>query len=302
MQLFYLITGPVGKVLGLILLMSVFGLGLGTMNAWYLQTVDAGVINNERFDRVVLKGSHGTADDAWAAVTGTETNPTLNYPTTTGEANALRPSQHNPTNHKALRVVKEDGECKAYTSGQVSSNNHFIASETAYTPIGTEVTIDGVSNGTVTGTASRKPAKVIGCEWQEESKIFKQAGMGGLIAIVLQAVGLAGPVLLLTEVGTFASSFARRAGGNPILSIVITLIVLLLVGTMMQTFVPFLSDAFEAIDSQRFLMYDSGLGKLATVISSFLGVVLVAGLLMLGWSLWQNLRGGNLLGGAGQRM
>ena len=71
-----------------------------------------------------------------------------------------------------------------------------------------------------------------------------------------------------------------------------------------QTFVPFLSDAFAAIDSKRFLMYDSGLGKLATVISSFLGVVLVAGLLMLGWSLWQNLRGGNLLGGygGGQRM
>ena len=77
---------------------------------------------------------------------------------------------------------------------------------------------------------------------------------------------------------------------------------LLLVGTLMQTFIPFLSEAFSAIDSKRFLMYDTGLGKLATVISSFFGVVLVAGLLMLGWGLWQNLRTGNMLGGSGQRM
>ena len=251
MQLFTLITGPVGKVLGLILLMSVFGLGLGTMNAWYLQTVDAGVVNNERFDRIVVKGSN-TADEAWAAATAS-----------------------------GIFILDDaSGDCDAGSA----------AAGTYYTPIGTEVTVDS-SN------------EVEGCEWEEESEIFKQAGMGGLIAIVLQAVGLAGPVLLLTEVGTFASSFARKAGGNPILSIVITLIVLLLVGTMMQTFVPFLSDAFAAIDANRFLMYDSGLGKLATVISSFLGVVLVAGLLMLGWSLWQNLRGGNLLGsGGGQRM
>ena len=250
MQLFSLITGPVGKVLGLILLMSVFGLGLGTMNSWYLQTVDAGVVNNERFDRVVAKGAHSTADEAWEAATA-----------------------------PVLVTKKTGGGC---TSG-VSTGATF------YTPIGTEVSLD--SSGDIDG-----------CEWQEESDIFKQAGMGGLIAIVLQAVGLAGPVLLLTEVGTFAGSFARKAGGHPILSIVITLIVLLLVGTMMQTFIPFLDTAFAAIDSKRFLMYDSGLGKLATVISSFLGVVLVAGLLMLGWGLWQNLRGGNLLGGAGQRM
>ena len=251
MHLFTLITGPVGRVLGLILLMSVFGLGLGTMNSWFLQTVDAGVINNERVDRIVKKGTdHETADEAWADSASTA----------------------------VLISEKSGGGCTVATTAG-----------THYTPIGTEVT----------ATAT----EVTGCEWQDESDVFKQAGMGGLIAIVLQAIGLAGPVLLLTEVGTFAGSFARKAGGNPILSIVITLIVLLLVGTMMQTFIPFLDQAFAAIDSKRFLMYDSGLGKLATVISSFLGVVLVAGLLMLGWGLWQNLRGGNLLGGGGgQRM
>ena len=246
-----MITGPIGKVLGLILLMSVFGLGLGTMNSWFLQTVDAGVINNERVDRVVAKGSHETADAAWSASGAT-----------------------------AIMITGSGTNC--VLSG-LTDNNVY------YTPIGTEV---------IAGSATT----IDGCEWEKESDIFKQAGMGGLIAIILQAVGLAGPVLLLTEVGSFANSFAKRATGNPILGIIITLITLLLVGSMMQTFIPFLSTAFAAIDSSRFLMYATGLGRLATVVSSFLGVSLVAGLLVLGWSLWQNLRGGNLLQGGGQRM
>ena len=300
MYIFDMITGPIGKVLGLILLMAVFGLGLGTMNSWFLQTVDACVINNERVDRVVLKGDYETADEAWAAVTGTEDNPTFTYGSQ-GQAPGRDPAAHGPTENKALKIVS-DGGCKVYTSNSVSTANHHITSATAYTPIGTEVTIPALTNGSSTGTSSVKKAKIDGGVWELESDIFKQAGMGGLIAIILQAVGLAGPVLLLTEVGSFANSFAKRATGNPILSIIITLITLLLVGSMMQTFIPFLSTAFAAIDSSRFLMYATGLGRLATVVSSFLGVSLVAGLLVLGWSLWQNLRGGNLLQGSGQRM
>ena len=52
-----LIAGPIGRILGLILLLTVFSLGIGTINGWFLNSVDAGVVNNERFDRVV-RGGH----------------------------------------------------------------------------------------------------------------------------------------------------------------------------------------------------------------------------------------------------
>lgn len=267
MNMFSIITGPIGKVLSLILLMAVFGLALGTMNSWYMQTRDAGVVNYERFDRVVLKGDYDTPDEAWAAVTGV----------VEGDATAAA--------RAANMAYKLAATCGISITGGV------IADDVLYTPSGTELKFS-----TTTG-------HIAGCEWSKSSKLFQQAGMKQLIEIILQAIGLAGPVFLLTEVGNFARSFTQRMGGGPILSIILTLVVLLLVGTLMGVFIPFLSDAFAAIDSNRFVMYDSGLGKLATVVSSFLGISLVAGLLVLGWSLWKNLRSGNLLaGGSGQRM
>ena len=145
---------------------------------------------------------------------------------------------------------------------------------------------------------------ISGCEWDTESKIFSQAGLGGLIEIILQAAGLAGPVLLLTQLGSFGSNFANRVGSHPILGVVLMIIILLLVGTMLNVFIPFLDLAFLAIDGNRFIMYDTGLGKLSTVVSSFYGVVLVSGMLMLAWQLWQSTRSGNIITGgmAGQRM
>ena len=268
-MLYTAITGPIGKVLSLILLMAVFGLALGVMNSWFLFTKDTGLVHNERVDRIVLKGSHTTPDEAWASVTAVVAHG--------GTAASV-------VNTSAYSIGNDSGDCEIEVSGATVGS-------VWYSPSGTEVTLSSATGG------------ITGCEWDEESNLFKVAGMSQLIEIILQAAGLAGPVFLLMEVGGFAKTFTSKMGGGPVMSIVLTLVVLLLVGTMMSTFVPFLSDAYEAIDSKRFLMYDTGLGRLATVISSFFGVVLVAGLLMLGWGLWQNLKSGNLLtGGAGQRM
>ena len=73
-----------------------------------------------------------------------------------------------------------------------------------------------------------------------------------------------------------------------------------MVATLLNVFIPFLEGAVFAIDPNRFQMYDTGLGQLSVVVRSFYGVVLVSGVLMVVWTLWNNVNSGNML--QGQRM
>ena len=84
----------------------------------------------------------------------------------------------------------------------------------------------------------------------------------------------------------------RNMGSHPILAAVLTVIMLLLVATLLNTFVPFLTDAFEAIDKNRFIMYDEGLGAISTVVGNFYGVVVVSSMMMIAWQVIKHLRGG----------
>ena len=93
----------------------------------------------------------------------------------------------------------------------------------------------------------------------------------------------------------------KNMGSHPILAAVLTVILLLLVATLLNTFVPFLTAAFEAIDKNRFVMYDEGLGNLSVVVGNFYGVVVVASMMMIAWQVVKHLRGGNVINAA-QRM
>ena len=142
---------------------------------------------------------------------------------------------------------------------------------------------------------------IAGCEWSPAGPVFSAGGLSGLVEIILQAAGLAPPIALLFALGTFGTSFLRNMGSHPILAAVLTVIMLLLVATLLNTFVPFLTDAFAAIDKNRFIMYDEGLGNVSTVIANFYGVVVVASMMMIAWELVKHLKGGNVIN-SGQRM
>ena len=292
-----LIRGPVGMLIGLVVWLIVFPMLLGGINGWYLQAQEAGVVSGERFDRVVLKGDHENPEDAWQAVTGLETNPTFNYGST-GLDNARDPADHGPTENKGLKLVDDSG-CKVYTTNTVSTNNHFIKAATAYTPLGSEVSIPQLANGTETGSASRREAKISGCTWEEAGEVFNSGGLSPLVEIILQAAGLAPPIALLFALGTFGTSFMRNVGSHPILAAVLTAIAFLLLATLLNTFIPFVSDAFAAIDKNRFEMYNQGLGNVATVVGNFYGVVIVASIMSVAWQILQSLRGRNTLSAQG---
>ena len=262
------IKGPVGFLVGLVIWLIVMPLILGAINGWYLLTVDACVIDSERVDRIVLKGS-SNAEDTWKGVTSVVSGGTTAAPVATSVYTLLQLSGTTMCNPNA------------------SAN---VAGDEWYTP----------SGSTVSRTAGN--INISGGQWEGVSGLFTAGGLGSLIRLVLQAAGLAPPIAIMAVLGSFGQSFVKRMGGNPIIAAVVTVITLLLVATLLNSLVPFIASAFESIDPNRFAMFDGGLGNVSVIVRRFYGVVLVASLIMVAWSVLKSMKGGNALGGAGDRM
>ena len=279
-----IIRGPVGQLIGLVVWLIVFPLLLGSINGWYLQAKSAGVVSGERFDRVVLVGSNTSPEDAWQGVTS------LSSPF----AHANDTNKFTPSANTAYSVTRSGTGCQIGTVALESGTSaaQLIDAATWYTPLGSKVT----TANTVAASPTAVPVAVAGCEYHDGGSIFGSGGLSPLIEIILQAAGLAPPIALLFALGTFGSSFMRNnMGQHPIMAAVMTAISFLLLATLLNTFIPFVSDAFEAIDANRFLMYDEGLGAVSSVIGNFFGVVIVASIMTVAWQVLQGLRGRNAL-------
>ena len=175
------------------------------------------------------------------------------------------------------------GGCVILSNMATPAAQTFVSSNVgAYTPTGTEVQ--------VSGTAGTNPT-IDGGKWSESSSALQAGGLGTMIGVLLQAGGLAPPVFLLMTLGGMALSFIRNTGANPIMAAVIVGIIILLFSTILNTLMPFLTDAYEALEPMRYAMYASGIGSLATVIGNFFGVSLIAGGIMVAWHLFQGMRG-----------
>ena len=278
------IKGPVGFLVGLVIWLIVMPLILGAINGWYLLTVDSCVIDSERVDRVVNKGTHANAEDAWKGVTSVS-NIFFAQPVAT----------------TAYTLNGEAGFCEIgqdLPSGGTPRTPAVLSAQSWYTPSGSVVTSIEVPASSSTDTAD-----VTGGKWEPVSGLFTAGGLGSLIRLVLQAAGLAPPIAIMAVLGSFGQSFIKKMGGNPIIAAVVTVITLLLVATLLNSLVPFVADAFESINPNRFAMFDGGLGNVSVIIRRFYGVVLVASLIMIAWSVLKSMKGGNALSGQGdQRM
>ena len=272
-----IIRGPVGRILGLIVWLVVFGLLVGAINGWYLQGHDAGTVSGERFDRLVAKGNNNNVDNVWQAVTSV-----AGPPDSQGEADTAI----------STTIAFKIGQNAAGTGCEIAAHAgahppfDYMGPHEFYSPIGSEITVSiATGNGDAAGVVG-------GCVWSDAGSVFKSGGLGGLVEIILQAAGLAPPIALLFALGSFGTAFMKNMGSHPILAAVMTVIMLLLVATLLNTFVPFLTGAFEAIDGNRFLMFSDGLGAVSIVIGNFYGVVVVSSMMMIAWQVVKHLRGG----------
>ena len=284
-----IITTPVGRIIGLTGWSIIFALMLGAINGWYLNSVDAGVVDGERFDRIVPKSGLDVGD-RWALVTGTK------QPDTTTADPGSNATTHVPSATLA-HIVEQgatDGSCRIgrIKGGNTSARDISIVATTFYTPLGSEVTVPAVTADGHVSNPDTEDLKISGCKFEEGSSVFSAGGLGGLIEIMFQAAGLAPPIALMFELGSFGTSFMTNIGGHPILAAVITGIILLMVATLLNTFVPFLLIAFNSVDGRRFVMYDEGLGNIAIVVRNFWGVVLIGSMLTIAWQVIKSMRGG----------
>ena len=284
-----IITTPVGRIIGLTGWSIIFALMLGAINGWYLNSVDAGVVDGERFDRVIPKSVSESAGERWALVTGTK------QPDTTTADPGTAATTYAPSATLA-HIVEEasNGACRIgrIRGGNTSARDIRVVATTYYTPLGTEVTSPDVTADGHASTPDTEDITISGCEFEEGSSVFDAGGLGGLIEIMFQAAGLAPPIALMFELGSFGTSFMTNIGGHPILAAVITGIILLMVATLLNTFIPFLLIAFNSVDGRRFVMYDEGLGNIAIVVRNFWGVVLIGSMLTIAWQVIKSMRGG----------
>ena len=267
-------TSPVGRILSLVTWSVIFALLLGAINGWYLQKEDAGVSNSERYDRVVIAGTNEVAD-AWGDVTSVSDAVSINA--TGGGTDTAT----------AYKVAADGTGCKIGEVGTDLTAPYGAA--TFYTPLGSEVTTVPL---TVAGGDAGTAIKISGCRYEPGGEIFNAGGLSSVIGVLLQAAGLAPPIALLFELGKFGTSFVGGMTDNPILSAVLTGILLLLVATLLNTFIPFLGQAFTSVDANRFVMFDEGIGALAIVVKRFWAVVLVASLAGLAWQVIKAMKGG----------
>ena len=263
-----LIKGPVGRVLALVVWLAIFSLIVGAINEWFLQTVDAGTMQGQRFDRVVAKDPDDkSGDERWALISGV--------------ADAFTGSATSVPSMTTTYKVEDDGSgnCKV---GE-TTGTEFTA-QTWYTPMGNEVQSDALS--------AAGDVLIKGCEWANASQVLLAGGLGGLVKIILQAAGLAPPIALLFAVGSFGMSFMKNVGSHPVLAAIGMVIMLILVAYLLSTYIPFLDSAYAAIDGNRFIMFDEGLGAISGIVGSFFGIVTVASMMTIAWQIVKSLRGG----------
>ena len=307
MDMTAVITGPVGRILGLVVWMVVFPLMLGSINQWYTQSVPSGDVSGERFDRVVPKAADDKdVNDRWAKVTAVAEPFHAQQSGSTAQTHTL-----SETVAHILEEGETAGTCRVgrLTGGTSTNRDITVNAVTYYTPIGTEVSspsATGAGHTTASHISRRADVLIAGCEYKEAGSVLSAGGLGGLIEIILQAAGLAPPIGLLVSLGSFGSNFMSRVtgGSHPVIGAILAVITLLIVAVLFNVFVPFLNGAFDAIDRNRFVMYNEGLGNLAAVIGNFLGIIVVSSMLSVAWSAIKAFRGsgGDMMSNSKQSM
>jgi hypothetical protein len=217
-----------------------------------MHTIGKGVSNNERFDRLVWCGADAAAcaladaDELWAAADE-------------GAGASFASGD--------FRLLADDsGNCEF--SGTPVTGTGF-----GFTPKGT--VIDASTANTVAG-----------CKWEEAANLFTRGPTKTIITLLFSVAGLAFPIGAMVSLGQFGGSFMMYHGGSGmqmIISGVLILVGLLLLVILGSTVIPFVGDALNALDKDRYYIYGTQLGGIAPILGDFWGVIFVGGIIAVVW-------------------
>ena len=139
--------------------------------------------------------------------------------------------------------------------------------------------------------------------WVEAEEVFTAQGQLVTLLAVIAAIGM--PLGAMTAVVFFGqavvSSGVSGQGASQVLVAIAAVVIILVAVQMFQQFAGYLGDAFDAVDGDRFVVFDDTLGSLAETIAEFWGVLAFAGLINIATIVWRNYNGNMSIGGLGDQ-
>ena len=192
-----------------------------------------------------------------------------------------------------LEQVSADGACAITDVSEARA-----AGEKYWTPTGEKVSV-----GTA-GTTTVK-AKLKGSEWKEIPSFFEDNT--GLLGIIIGALGLliaVSPIAVLGGIGYHLLGRFQSGGGSGMTIAIVAVLGAIVGVTMLEVFVEFISISYDAIDPDRFVVFQGGLANLGVTIKRFWNIIFISSFFglatMLFRSWYQNRRKESTAGGYGE--
>ena len=153
---------------------------------------------------------------------------------------------------------------------KLSSCLPTIAVGKYYTPKGSPVDVT---------TADELP----NCEWASPSPSLVALGGGSLVTLLFGAMAILVPAGAIGFLAYTGAEFAHERLPLGLIGGAITaVVVVIVVGALLpQIFTP-LDGLYLVMDGHRYIVFSEGIGKLAGVLSNFMGLSLVAGIVAIG--------------------
>ena len=154
--------------------------------------------------------------------------------------------------------------------------------EAYWTPTGEKVKVSVA--GTITEQAVLKDS-----EWKEVPSFFEDNT--GLLTIIIGALALliaVSPIAVLGGIGYMLLGKFQGGGGNG-MSVAIIAVLGAIVGvTLLEVFVEFISVSYDAIDPERYSVFQGGLANLGVTIKRFWNIIFIASFFGLATMLFKN--------------
>ena len=135
--------------------------------------------------------------------------------------------------------------------------------------------------------------------WIPAENVFTAQRQLVTLLAVIAAIGM--PVGAMTAIVFFGqaviSSGVSGQGASQVLVAIAAVVIILVAVQMFQQFATYLGDAFDAVNGDRFVVFDETLGSLAETIAEFWGVLAFAGLINIATIVWRNYSGNFNIGG-----
>ena len=283
------VTAIIGVVIGLFATFAVFGTILGGLDNFYLLTQDAcnygTEASPERFLRVyvgsIRNGLEVTRDMDPSDVDW-DTSYVIRQGTATNTAECVIEMGNDPLTQADDRLM-------------MTPTGDFIT----FSVIVRDLTGDVTLNPAAHAELNRVTPDL---SWIEAEDVFTAQRQLVVLLAVIAAIGM--PLGAMTAVVFFGqavvSSGVEGSGASQVLVAIAAVVIILVAVQMFQQFAGYLGDAFDAVDGDRFVVFNETLGSLAETIAEFWGVLAFAGLINIATIVWRNYNGNMSMGGLGE--